>query len=628
MKASRALVITGMHRSGTSAVASVLQRAGVRIGSRLIEGDAGNPRGYFEDQDFVRFHDQQLARSGQRVLAQVGAELEPPRRQDVRQAEELIRRRQDLDLWGFKDPRTSLYLDFWARQLPEARFLLVFRDPVEVVLSLLRRGSGHELEVMADPLAGLRSWRFHNQAILDFHERHADRCLLVDIDQVFADAGGFLAAAAAQLDLPLKTESAGNVLHRDELHRRPGSKTAEAILGRLDPEVVELSRRLTAAADWAAGSSPPPACPPALDEALRRLREMYDEVADNEETVARPVFTLLLALLDGEAAKGASPSAQVFDLLDRIARLHQHAKNLQAKIDRGADRIRRLEEHSGNLEVRVPELEKHNQGLTDRFAELSGHTANLERRARELESHAGNLESQRQRDELRITELSRHCEGLEKLDAERRERLEELRAHTENLESALAAARERVGELEVNAENLEAARQAAVTELGAHADNLERLRSQDAERLRGLEEHAANLESLRRRDEDRLAALGDHVDNLEQARGRDRQRLSDLQTQVGNLERDLARRQAELADLEGERVRLGQEVDSRDHRLSDLETRQAELLGLLARREAAVAGLEGEARRLGGELEDALNDLRRSATSSWTKFFRRLHLVR
>ena len=50
------LVITGMHRSGTSLIAAILREAGVHLGDQLIGADTGNIRGHFEDVDFVQFH--------------------------------------------------------------------------------------------------------------------------------------------------------------------------------------------------------------------------------------------------------------------------------------------------------------------------------------------------------------------------------------------------------------------------------------------------------------------------------------------------------------------------------------------------------------------------------------------
>lgn len=58
------VVITGMHRSGTSLTTSLLQSAGVFIGDRLLGNNLSNPKGHFEDLDFVEFHQQLLQAQG------------------------------------------------------------------------------------------------------------------------------------------------------------------------------------------------------------------------------------------------------------------------------------------------------------------------------------------------------------------------------------------------------------------------------------------------------------------------------------------------------------------------------------------------------------------------------------
>ena len=52
-----------MHRSGTSLVASLLSAIGVDMGQRLLPPDKGNPRGYFEDIDFLEFQRRALSES-------------------------------------------------------------------------------------------------------------------------------------------------------------------------------------------------------------------------------------------------------------------------------------------------------------------------------------------------------------------------------------------------------------------------------------------------------------------------------------------------------------------------------------------------------------------------------------
>src|SRR5215472_16049027 len=48
------LILTGMHRSGTSLVASLLCALSVDMGQELLPADSNNVRGYFEDLEFLQ----------------------------------------------------------------------------------------------------------------------------------------------------------------------------------------------------------------------------------------------------------------------------------------------------------------------------------------------------------------------------------------------------------------------------------------------------------------------------------------------------------------------------------------------------------------------------------------------
>ena len=60
----RAVVVLGMHRSGTSAVAGCLHRLGVDFGPRLMPATEANARGYYEHIDIVNLHDRLLLALG------------------------------------------------------------------------------------------------------------------------------------------------------------------------------------------------------------------------------------------------------------------------------------------------------------------------------------------------------------------------------------------------------------------------------------------------------------------------------------------------------------------------------------------------------------------------------------
>lgn len=142
-----ALVITGMHRSGTSAVARLVDGVGLKFGhGELAETVPENPRGFFERVDVAEFNDEWLARLG-------GSWDAPPRSGPVdfaRLSDRLFHdARPKLDLlsadaknWYVKDPRISLILPVWDRLcLRTVPTIFVVRSPREVAHSLRLRNS-------------------------------------------------------------------------------------------------------------------------------------------------------------------------------------------------------------------------------------------------------------------------------------------------------------------------------------------------------------------------------------------------------------------------------------------------------------------------------------------------------
>jgi hypothetical protein len=139
--------VLGMHRSGTSSLARLLNLLGVHLGPDELlttEPVAHNPRGYWEHSELTAISDAIIKRYG-------GSWSEPPILPpgwetddllgDLRQsARRLIRNQFDgVPLWGWKDPRTCLTLPFWQQLLPHLRFVICLRNPVDVARSLERR---------------------------------------------------------------------------------------------------------------------------------------------------------------------------------------------------------------------------------------------------------------------------------------------------------------------------------------------------------------------------------------------------------------------------------------------------------------------------------------------------------
>lgn len=251
-----AVVVAGMHRSGTSLTAALLASAGVDMGDRLLGADAANPRGHFEDVDLLLFHQRALAANG--VSADgftTTGEPEVPALMLAEAHDIVAARRAKQRLWGWKEPRTALFLEFWERLLPEARFVFVFRRPWEVLDSLFRRGNA---EFLAEPRLALGVWRHYNERILRFARRAAGRCLVVEASQVIEDQAGFAVAVRTRLELPLgfpSPQCQPELFHSEHGSWRPW------LVRQLDPRAYELYLELRTLA----GSSSP--LPPLADEA-------------------------------------------------------------------------------------------------------------------------------------------------------------------------------------------------------------------------------------------------------------------------------------------------------------------------------------------------------------------------
>ena len=174
-------IITGMHRSGTSLTASIMQSAGVNIGRRLMEATEFNAKGYFENPDFFEFHLDAFRALGVNIdgwTLEENLQINPPL---IDRAKYIVEQNRLSSVWGWQEPRTSLFLDFWAKLLPEAKFLLIYRSPWEVADSLYRRG---DEMFQSQPELAIKYWQHYNQKILNFYNREQHRCLLTNLKTI------------------------------------------------------------------------------------------------------------------------------------------------------------------------------------------------------------------------------------------------------------------------------------------------------------------------------------------------------------------------------------------------------------------------------------------------------------
>jgi hypothetical protein len=144
-----ALVVLGMHRSGTSALTGMLNHLGVALGERLMPATQDNPRGYWEHADVVKVHERRLmaalgwAWSDIRSLPSGFERGEPAQTAWAELTAILDRDFAGTALWGVKDPRLCRLMPLWSALLTAEdvtpRFVLALRHPLDVAASLATR---------------------------------------------------------------------------------------------------------------------------------------------------------------------------------------------------------------------------------------------------------------------------------------------------------------------------------------------------------------------------------------------------------------------------------------------------------------------------------------------------------
>lgn len=207
------ILILGMHRSGTSTVARLLNMMGASVGSAELLGPPAddNPKGFWERMDVRDLNDALLSLRGSTWDDPwsfppgaddfvVGADLQ-------KRISNVVYRLDAQRPWMLKDPRLCLTLAHWLPLLEVPVAVIVLRDPREVAASLAARN--------AIPTAlGLALWEHYTLSALR---------LSAGVPRVWIEYGDLLAdSEAAITTLHARLEASGciglRVPSRRELH--------------------------------------------------------------------------------------------------------------------------------------------------------------------------------------------------------------------------------------------------------------------------------------------------------------------------------------------------------------------------------------------------------------------------
>lgn len=330
----QALVVAGMHRSGTSAMARLLSLSGATLPERVMDPGPDNPLGYWEPWEMVALDDEILqavdsrwdnvfaVKDNERAWAARGRFLDKAKGF-------LTHNFGDQDLLVMKDPRSSILASFWRQALDEIAvdpvYVIMVRHPLEVAESLLARsGSPREKSLLL--------WTSYMLAV-ERDTRDAPR-VFVTYSDMLNDWRGVLDRIEAVLgrSLPRRTPSAGVEIERflSKSHRHH-----EADVAALD-EIPGVWTGAQTTYRWmleaARGAAPAPKALAAVEGELDGLERIVGPVlAEARQELAR------IPVLQAEVVEAREDRArmefQLGDARQEIAQQVEHLVALHAKAD-------------------------------------------------------------------------------------------------------------------------------------------------------------------------------------------------------------------------------------------------------------------------------------------------------
>lgn len=193
------LVFVGYHRSGTSAVTQNFAKANLFVGEILLEAKTTNPYGHFEDVEFLAIN-RSILESNYLNWKLKNNPVPVIRNEVYDNALDLIAKRDScFSVWGFKDPRSCLFLDFWHSVLRNPKYVITLRHFSSCIDSIMRR-TLYDYYVIEDQIQAENNkldlfnynsicinWCIYMSSVLAFISLRNPDILVLNIDEINQD---------------------------------------------------------------------------------------------------------------------------------------------------------------------------------------------------------------------------------------------------------------------------------------------------------------------------------------------------------------------------------------------------------------------------------------------------------
>jgi hypothetical protein len=155
------VIVLGVGRCGSSALAEVLHKSGIHMGDNLMACKGPeNPHGYYEDMDFKKLNEKILNGYCYKQFALKPATIDIDYDVDLSLVDQ---REKTHKAWGFKDPRTIFTLPAYIKKLQnhDVRYVIIKRELKANCASLIKQQNS--IHDVAHARAVYRSYNDHIQ---------------------------------------------------------------------------------------------------------------------------------------------------------------------------------------------------------------------------------------------------------------------------------------------------------------------------------------------------------------------------------------------------------------------------------------------------------------------------------
>lgn len=498
-----AVLVLGMHRSGTSAIARIVNFLGAAMPRHLVPASQSNPRGHWESSVLVGLHEQ--------LLAELDSSWDDWRAPGSRWKDGDIatsyasRIRAAIDeeygtapLLVLKDPRMSRTLPYWMSVLEKSGIrsapLIMVRNPLEVAESLRERdGISFEKAMLL--------WLRH---YLDAeHEtRHLPRnvvtldALLEDWKLLAVQTGGRLG-----IQWPRQPNDAASDVREFldiELHNHRATMAELEAHTEVPGWVKTAYRALTQLCDE-----------PKSAEPKRELDKVRAAFAESSRVFG------VVAFAQTEAVKQAAKDVTEANIrADAADALRAELAKARESNNTMAARVRTLEVDLNAAQARAGEFERIGQELETALAHTKGEAA-------ETANTASLLQARAEEAERRIAAFAKTEDMLKKAvnDAKELQALaKRLSDRTETLEGHMKAQQKKSDKAHAEAEEIRAKSLGMAAELKAALQNAVALQKELAaakDQIHTAETKAVRAAAEARHHQQALAAAEDRIAELE-----------------------------------------------------------------------------------------------------------------